>query len=185
MSQEAAGKANRRLVHTRSVQVQAYAREDGLWDLEATVRDVKERDVPIDAGVRRAREAFHDMHLTVTINTGMQIIAAHATTQAAPYGRSCDTTPDLYQQLVGLNLLQGFRRAVRERIGGTGCTHINELAAVLPTAAIQAFVGEVRLSDPDSPFKPPHLDRCHALRSDGPVVAKYYPRWYRKSGEVQ
>ena len=27
--------------------------------------------------------------------------------------------------------------------------------------------------------KPFQLDRCHALRTDGPTVAQFYPRWYR------
>ena len=26
--------------------------------------------------------------------------------------------------------------------------------------------------------RPFQLDRCRALRVDGPAVAKYYPRWY-------
>jgi hypothetical protein len=26
---------------------------------------------------------------------------------------------------------------------------------------------------------PWQLDRCHALRTDGPAVAKFYPRWHK------
>ena len=186
MSQQAAAQANRRLVHTRSIQVQAYLRDDALWDLVATVRDVKECDFPVDSGIRRAGEPFHSMELTLTIDARMQILAARAKTFAAPYEGECDTFQEVYARLVGLNLLQGFRAAVRERLGGVeGCTHINELAGVLPTAAIQAFVGEVPRPDRIEGAQPRHLDRCHALRTDGPIVAKYYPRWYRNKGETQ
>ncbi len=63
------------------------------------------------------------------------------------------------------------------------------MAAVLPSAAIQAFAGEVyqprdtahepQSSDHDAvDHRPFQLDRCHALRTDGPAVARYYPRWY-------
>jgi hypothetical protein len=170
--------AARHLVHTRSIQVEAYLRDDKLWDLVATVRDVKEKDVPLEGGVRRAGEAFHDMELTVTIDPRMEIVAARASTKAGPFMGDCDSFPEAYQQLVGLNLLQGFRAAVRERLGGNqGCTHITELAGVLPTAAIQAFSGEMTRPDRIDGSMPKHLDRCRALRLDGPVVARLYPRW--------
>ena len=89
---------------------------------------------------------------------------------------------DAYARLVGLNLMQGFRQAVRERLGGVlGCTHITDLAQVLPTAVVQAFAGVVFDTRGDSPegAKPFQIDRCQALRSDGATVPPYYPRWYR------
>jgi hypothetical protein len=77
--------------------------------------------------------------------------------------------------------MQGFKRAVRERLGGVqGCTHLSELADVLPTAVVQAFAGEVLKVHPDSETKPFQLDRCHALASESEAVRLYYPRWYRR-----
>jgi hypothetical protein len=101
-----------------------------------------------------------------------------------PYPGLCDDHDDAYARLAGLNLLKGFRRGVRERLGGTdGCTHISELTQVLPTAVVQAFAGEVlnTREDADSAEPPFQLDRCHALRRDGEAVRLYYPRWYRKA----
>jgi hypothetical protein len=171
---------SRRLVHTRSIRVDAYLRDDALWDLVATIRDVKQRDLEIDGRVTPAGAPVHDMELTVTINPFLQIVAAQARTLSAPYKGACDVFPEAYEKLVGLNLVQGFRAAVRERLGGTmGCTHITELCSVLPTAAIQAFAGEVLRVDPQSETMPMQLDRCRALRRDGPVVARLYPRWHR------
>ena len=86
-------------------------------------------------------------------------------------------------QLIGLNLLKGFRQAVKERLSGiAGCTHLTELASVLPTAAIQAFAGDVLptrdgQNEDDQAHAPFQLGRCHALRHDGPAVAQFYPRW--------
>ena len=80
---------------------------------------------------------------------------------------------------VGLNLFQGFLKAVKEMFGTTrGCAHLSELLMFLPTAALQTFASEV-LDNDDSAHKPYQLDRCHALVSHSEAVQRYYPRWYR------
>jgi hypothetical protein len=181
--------ATRRHVHTRAIRVDAYARDDGLWDLEAELVDTKGGDFQLATGVRKAGDPVHDMRLTITIDTHLNIVAADAQSRWVPYPGHCDQIGPDYRKLVGLNLTQDFRRHLRERLGGVhGCTHVTELATVLPTAAIQAFSGEViKTQDASQPApdeaaalrKPFQLDRCHALRSDGPAVAQFYPRWYR------
>jgi hypothetical protein len=176
--------ANRRPVHTRSIRIDAYVRDDHVWELVANIRDVKYKDIELDAGTLRAGDALHDMVITVELDRRLQILAVQAKTSAAPFPGDCDTFSEVYQALVGLNLLQGFRAAVRERVGGNaGCTHINELATLLPTAAIQAFSHDMDRPDLASGGMPAHLDRCRALRLDGPVVAKHYPRWHKIANE--
>jgi hypothetical protein len=185
--------ANRRHVHTRAIRVDAFARDDGLWDLEAALTDTKSRDFKLATGIRQAGEPVHQMRITLTIDTQLNVVDAHARSDATPYPGHCDTITADYRKLIGLNLLQDFRRHLRERLGGTlGCSHLTELANVLPTAAIQAFAGEVfKPSDTagedhhEVRDKPWQLDRCHALRSDGPAVARYYPRWYRPQRKTQ
>ena len=185
--------ASRRFVHTRSIRVRAYVRDDGLWDLEAELADIKEKDFALAVGVRKAGEPVHAMRLLLTIDTQLNIVDAQAASEWVPYPGHCDSFAADYRRLVGLNLLRGFRRAVHERLGGTlGCTHLTELAAALPTAAIQAFAGEVyrprdQAHEPDAEDhqaadrRPFQLDRCRALRVDGPAVAQFYPRWYTGS----
>jgi len=173
-------------VHTRSIRVDAYARDDKLWDLVARIQDIKQIDLQLEAQVCPAGEPVHEMELTVSFDLRMQIVAVQAKTLAAPYKGVCDTFPEVYQRLVGLNLLQGFHAAVRERLGGTqGCTHITELASLLPTVAVQAFAGEVVHLDRKSEKMPMQLDRCRALRRDGPVVAQLYPHWVRVQDQVE
>jgi hypothetical protein len=178
---------SRRHVHTRSIRVDAYARDDNLWDLEASVTDTKARDFPLATGIRKAGDPIHDMVLHVTIDTKLNVVEARAESRWVPYPGHCDTIAPDYQKLVGLNLLKNFRRHVLDRLGGVqGCTHVTELASVLPTAAVQAFAGEV-FKPRDAAHakhhvddkKPWQLDRCHALRTDGPAVAQFYPRWYQ------
>lgn len=177
----------RRHVHTRSLRVDAYARDDGLWDLEAVLTDTKSRDFPLATGLRSAGQPVHDMLLTITIDTKFNVVAAHAVSRWVPYPGHCDTVGPDYSKLIGLNLLHDFRKHLHARLGGVnGCSHITELANVLPTAAVQAFAGEVfKPSDSadeghhDNDRKPWQLDRCHALKSDGATVKEFYPRWYQ------
>ncbi|HQR72346.1 MAG TPA: DUF2889 domain-containing protein [Burkholderiaceae bacterium] len=179
--------SNRRHVHTRSIRVDAYARDDGLWDLEAVLTDTKSRDFPLATGLRAAGDPVHDMVLRVTIDTRANVVSAAAESRWVPYPGYCDTIAPDYGKLVGLNLLQDFRRHVQARLGGVhGCTHITELAKVLPTAAVQAFAGEVfktrdsaHAGHEQDEKMPWQLDRCHALRTDGPAVAEFYPRWHQ------
>ncbi len=182
---------SRRLVHTRNIRADVYARDDGLWDIEAELTDTKARDFQLATGMRHAGDPIHHMRLTLTVDTRFNVIDAAAEMLRVPYGGHCEAIEPDYRQLIGLNLLKNFRHDVRERLGGTaGCTHITELTNVLPTAAVQAFAGEVfrtRDASQDDASgsaaqveqKPWQLDRCHALRSDGPAVAEFYPRWYR------
>ena len=168
----------------------AYARDDGLWDLEARISDVKPRETLLATGILPANSPIHDMWLRITVDLNLTIMAAEAVSDAVPYAGYCDTIAPVYQRLVGLNLMKGFRKAVKERLGAvSGCTHLTELTQILPTAGMQAFAGDVFPTrdlpsgdDDDGEHKPFQLDKCHALRTDGPVVALYYPRWVAKPG---
>jgi len=120
------------------------------------------------------------MLLRLVVDEQFNIVQAGSETRWMPYVGRCNDHGDAYRRLVGLNLLRGFRHAVRERLGGVlGCTHLTELTQVLPTAVVQAFAGEVIDTRGDSGEKPFQIDRCHALRSDGEVVHEHYVRWYR------
>ncbi len=172
----------RQLKHSRRIDVQIYSRADGLWEVDAVIQDVKTRDVELGGQVRHAGDPIHDMLLRLVIDTQFNVLEAGAVTRAMPYPGACDDHGDAYARLVGLNLLKGFRHATQERLGGVaGCTHITELAQVLPTAVIQAFAGDVidTRGTADATQAPFQLDRCHALRTDGDVVRLHYPRWHR------
>lgn len=171
----------RRPLHRRALDVQVFARDDGLFDVEATLADIKSHDVPLAGVTRKAGDPIHQMRLLLTVDNALTITAASSQTLRMPYPGACDEHGDAYARLVGLNLMKGFRQAVQERLAGTrGCTHLTELCLVLPTAVIQAFAGTViDTREGDAAGQPPfQLDRCHALRRDGDTVAQFYPRWY-------
>lgn len=175
-------KAQRLLKHRRQIDVQIYARDDGLWEADARLSDVKPHDSRLAIGIRPGGEPIHDMLLRIVVDRELNIVASGAESLAVPYPGLCEEHGDTYGRLVGLNLLRGFRQALRERVGGAlGCTHITELAQVLPTAVVQAMAGEVidTRGTSETAERPFQLDRCHALRSDGPAVRAHYPRWFR------
>jgi hypothetical protein len=174
------------LRHTRAIAVDAFRRDDGLWDLDARISDIKQIDVTLASGPRPAGTPLHNLSLRITIDRDLVIVDAEAASDAVPYAGYCDTVGPAYKQLIGLALLKGFRAGLKERLSGVlGCTHLTELAQVLPTAALQAYANDVietRDGDGDTlPHRPFQIDRCYGLRADGPGVEKYYPRWYAKA----
>ena len=172
----------RQLKHRRQIDVQVFAREDGLWEVDATVFDAKTRVTQMADGPRPPGAPIHDMLLRLVVTRELDIVEAGSETRAMPYPGICSEHGDAYRLLVGLNLLKNFHREVRARLGGAqACTHLTELAQVLPTAVVQGFAGEVidTRGTADGAAQPFQLDRCHALRTDGPAVREFYPRWYR------
>lgn len=183
--------APRQAKHTRRIVIEGFHRDDGLWDIDARITDQKTCDFPLASGVRTVGEAVHDMKLRLTIDETLTVRDAHAVSDAVPYPGQCETIAPVYRELIGLNLLRGFRKAVQERFGKTaGCTHMTELATLLPTAAIQTFAGEVfqtrdatdaaSASASAAERKPFQIDGCHALKSDGEGVRLYYPQWFSR-----
>ncbi len=174
--------AQRHLKHRRQIDVQVFSRGHGLWEVDATLTDVRTRETPMADGPRTAGTTIHDMLLRLVVNEQLDIVEAGSETRWMPYPGQCNEHGDVYGRLVGLNLLRSFRHEMRARVGGVlGCTHITELAQVLPTAVVQAFAGEVidtrgTGADARQPFQ---IDRCHALRAGGEAVRLHYPRWYR------
>ncbi len=181
-----AASLKRTLKHRRSIEVEVFARGDGLWEVDAHISDVKTRDFKLAGGVRPAGQPIHDMLLRVVIDDQFNVLESGAETRWMPYTGLCDQHGDAYGHLVGLNLLKGFYANVKSRLGGTrGCTHLTELTQVLPTAVVQAFAGEVtdiREDGDDSETPPFQLNRCHALRDDAPAVRLHYPRWHKPRG---
>jgi hypothetical protein len=170
-------------LHTREIRIRGYRRADGLFDVEATLVDTKAFDFPVAGGVRRSGEPIHSMWLRITVDRTATIVEAEAEMDAVPYVEHCGAIAPAYKRLVGLAIGPGYLRQVRDLFGGIhGCTHVTELAGAVATGVFQTLAGQ-RVLPEDR--KPPQLDRCHALVTTGPAVAKFYPRWYRGTEPVE
>jgi hypothetical protein len=163
--------------HQRSITIRAYARSDGLWDIEGHLSDAWPQPVPCAGRMLPAGAPMHSMWLRLTVDRSATIVAAQAATDAGPYGDACRSVAPDYSQLAGVRVGRGYRDAIRKLFGRTaGCTHMNELAGVMGSAVMQAL-WEVMTQD--STEKPYAIDGCRALVASGPQVAQFFPRWYR------
>jgi Protein of unknown function (DUF2889) len=182
---------SRQLRHRRAIRAEAFERDDGLWDIEACLTDHKPRDVALGPGVRPNGLPIHELWLRITIDRKLTVVDAEASSDWVPYPGHCEAANPAYRALIGLNLLNDFRRHARRLLAGTaGCTHLTELCSVLPTVAIQAFAGDVRntrgganalpgKAGLGSASEPPfQLGGCQALRFDGEAVQRFYPLWH-------
>jgi hypothetical protein len=167
---------DRKASHQRSITIRAYARSDGLWDIEGHLTDAWPEPIRKANGMLPAGEPMHAMWLRFTVDRSATIVAAQATTDAGPYGDVCGAIAPDYGQLAGVRIGRGYRDTIRKLFGRTaGCTHINELAGAMGAAAMQALWGVMTHDAEQKPFS---IDGCHALKSSGPQVARFFPRWY-------
>jgi hypothetical protein len=176
----------RQRIHLRQISLGGWQRDDGHWDIEARLVDTKDHDYQLASGLRRQGDPVHDLWVRVTIDRRMTILDAAACSDSVPYPGGCDTIGPAYRQLIGLNLMQGFRRATAELFESVrGCSHLTELVNLLPTTAIQTFASLVNETEAPGPGqKPFQLDQCHALETSSATVQRYYPRWYRQAQQT-
>lgn len=178
--------AARRHLHTRAVSYRGYLREDGLWDIEGEMSDVKTygfkrsdgQDVPVGTPI-------HHMHIRLTVDESLTIRAIATAMDSTPFGE-CQQGNDPMQQMVGARLGPGWRQAIEKALGGVrGCTHLRELLFNMATAAYQTVfpwrererrMAGVAAAEATEP--PYHLGRCIAWDPDGPVTQRYYPQFF-------
>jgi hypothetical protein len=177
--------APRQHLHTRNVSYRGYLREDGLWDIEGEMQDVKTYAFDMkERGHLEPGTPVHGMVIRVTVDDSMKIHAIAASMDFTPYGE-CTRGEDPMQRMVGQSMGPGWRQAIERELGGIkGCTHLRELLFNLATAAYQAvfpwrerqreLAGEKAAQRSEPPY---HLGRCIAWDFDGPVVAQVYPQF--------
>lgn len=166
----------RRGIHKRNVVCHGYKRDDGLWDIEGHLTDVKEYPFILE-GVHDLTPGspFHQMALRLTIDDAFTVQAVEATIDRSPFDACPAITPD-FQKLVGLAIRPGWSRAVRERLGGVqGCTHLLELLGAIATTAFQTLYPLLKHEIEEqygvagkAHAHPALINTCHVFRQGGP-----------------
>lgn len=178
----------RKPLHTRIIKCDGYEREDGLWDIEAHLKDCKHYAFNNKfRGRMEPGDLIHEMFLRLTLNEELEVKDVEAHLDYFPYSGCTDIAED-YKKLIGVKIGIGWRRAIKERLGGKlGCTHLTELLPILATVSIQTMIpvimkrrreaAEAEGADPKK-TRPPLLDSCHSWASDSPNVKEHAPEFY-------
>lgn len=168
--------ANRKLVHMRDVRFRSYAREDGMWDVEAELIDQKPHDIELH-GRRKVpgNTPIHHMWIRMTIDSDLLVHAIEAVMDNHPLGHCPEATKSM-QKMVGCSPARGWRKAINENLGNVaGCTHLRELLFNMATPAFHTVLNQFR---PDGSGQPPrHLGQCLGWDFNGPGVAEHYPQF--------
>jgi len=133
--------AKRELLHRRRVYCDAFRREDGLWDIDARMTDTKSYDIAAneEGNSWETDEAYHDMHLRITLDKQFLIHEVHAAMDSMPFGM-CTRITKAFKKLEGTRIGPGWHGKTRELLGGIkGCTHIHDLLKPIATTAVQAI----------------------------------------------
>ncbi|WP_439578014.1 DUF2889 domain-containing protein [Elioraea sp.] len=177
--------AKREKLHDRTIVLEGFRREDGLFDIEARLTDTKTYAFSNDdRGEITPGVPLHGMLMRLTIDDEMRIVACEADTEYGPYTVCPAITPN-FAALAGLRIGPGWMRAAKERVGGVkGCTHLVELLGPMATVAFQTLVVLRRKRTVD-PAKPPALlNTCHAYAADGAIVARRWPQFAVRGREA-
>ena len=180
----APGVVTRALLHTRSVEYRGFERSDGLWEMEAELKDVKTHALGLyERGQVPPAEPIHHMVMRVVIDDDFVVRGIDARMVYQPLTECSQAVPPM-QGMLGACMRRGWRQAIEAALGQTkGCAHLRELLMNLATATFQTVpAGQVRrlgvlhdkpeLQDGNPPFQ---LDRCVTWDVNGTAVARHYP----------
>ena len=175
----------REKIHTRKIVADGYRRSDGMWDIEATIQDVKHYDFQNKYhGLIASGEPFHSMWVCLTIDKCFIIQKIAVKALKGPF-EICPNIVINYQRLVGVKIDRTWHREVKKKVGRVeGCTHINELILYLGTVAYQTIMPDlVRSKDDkvqDTQSKRPSalINTCHAWAENSSVTKEFLPDDY-------
>ena len=177
-------------LHTRQVTFHGFKRDDGLWDIEASLKDsraydsegLEERKLPAGAAV-------HHMAVRVTVDDDLVVRDIASSMGSVPFAE-CQGALEPLESLIGCTLGPGWRRSIEDRLGGVkSCTHMRELLFNVATAAYQTIPVYRVFQQPaarqtalsEKPFF--HMGKCTGWDFDGAVMKRNYPQfvgWARK-----
>ena len=174
--------AQRREVHHRIIDMHAFERGDGMFDVEAHLVDRKpfvfvrpSSSTPIPAG-----QPLHDLWIRLTVDTAFVVRAIEAKSDVTPWAL-CKEAEATLQVLVGEPVARGWSAKVKERLrGAASCTHLMEMLVTMGTTALQGIRG----SDPKRRLTAEgKIDSCYSYGRHRSVVQMLWPEHHRPAGD--
>ena len=174
----------RELIHTRTMDITAYLREDGLMDVEGRIIDVKPFEHQMTDGMRKAGEPVHDLSIRITLDKALNVTDAVASMDYTAHGLCPQAAPN-FSNIVGLQLGPGWNKKIKAAMSpGLGCTHIIEMLAQMASGAYQAMWSrkmreQVEIPSPEErSMDAGMLNSCYPYRQNSPWIKEHYPREY-------
>jgi len=169
-------------LHTRHIEMRAFKRSDGLYEVEGHLLDTKPHHFKAPNGDKQipANAPIHQMRIRLTYGFDMKIHEVWADTFDAPYTPCYDAPPTL-QQLKGLSMARGWNSEIRRLFSGDKCcTHLMNMLGPMAAVAYQGLtVDRTKLPTAvDAHGKPLKIGSCYAYRTDREVVMKLWPKYY-------
>jgi hypothetical protein len=164
--------------------MRAYARDDGLYDVEAHLVDRKpfthkrfssEEYTP-------AGEPIHDLRVRITLDGDYVVQQIEAAADVTPFS-ICKEAESTLSVLVGERIARGWSSVVKERLrGSASCNHLMEVLIPLATTAMQGIVSlnsqgnGHKLNSEGVPVK---IDSCYAYGRQRDVVQRLWPQHHQ------
>jgi hypothetical protein len=171
------------IIHTRQYETRVYQVSDGELLVRGAVSDMKPPGLYIVDDPEPME--IHQMQLELRVALPkLEITAARVVFETHP-NSMCPLIANDYQKLVGLSIVRGFTREIRDLFGGpNGCTHTNALLQAMAPAVVQSTwsvsVRNGRRGERSGAAINPeerakrmagNLNTCHVWAEDGEHVA--------------
>jgi hypothetical protein len=171
-------------IHTRTITINAYRRNDALMDVEGQIVDVKPFEHHMMDGVRKAGEPVHDLSIRITLDDTLTVQDAVASMDSTAHDLCPQATPN-FKNIIGLQIAAGWNKKVKAAMSpGLGCTHIIEMLAQMASGAKQAMwsrkVGEAANfpSQENREMKFDLVNTCYPYRQNSPFIKEHFPSSY-------
>jgi hypothetical protein len=175
----------RREIHHRTLDMRAFARDDGLYDVEARLVDTKPYDFVRLTNAERwpANQPLHDLRIRLAVDDDFVVREIQASSDVTPFG-ICKEAERTLAVLIGERIARGWSSRVKERLrGAASCTHLMEMLIPMGTTALQgirALRNEAGVNPEDRIDK---IDSCYAFARDREIVQRVWPAHYRPPGK--
>lgn len=127
-------------VHTRSIRIETYSVDRERVIVEGVLEDTRFQPIYTIAKRRRDAGKIHGMVVRMLLG-GMptEILDADAEMPTVPM-EICRQAVDSVKKLVGMPIVYGFSKAVKDRMTSTeGCNHLTSLILTMGSAAVQGM----------------------------------------------
>jgi hypothetical protein len=173
----------RREIHHRVIDMRAYVRGDGLFDVEARLVDRKPFPFLRIANPEPAHpgQPLHDLSIRLTVDGQYVVRAVEASSDVTPFD-ICKEAERTLSGLIGERISSGWSSKVKSLLRGTAsCTHLMEMLIPMATTAFQGIRGLAKegITSLDPAKMQVNLDSCYAYARHRNVVRIYWPQHYQ------